>query len=90
MTDARYSAPDRWPDWMRLGDGTLTIDVLAKTGASRREIVRSETRGVVITLTSLPEKGKANEELTGVIADAVHVARSRVQVVRGHTSRLKV
>jgi uncharacterized protein (TIGR00251 family) len=86
MTDAL----DRWPDWMRFGDGTLTINVVAKPGASRREIVRSEPRGVVIALTSSPEKGKANEELTGVIADTVHVAQSRVKVVRGHTSRLKV
>jgi len=86
MTDAL----DQWPAWMKFGDGALTINVVAKPGAARRGIVRSESRGVVIALTSAPDKGKANQELTGVIADTVHVTRSRVEVVQGHASRLKV
>jgi len=37
-----------------------------------------------------PEGGKANEELVAVLAGALGIARSRIAIVRGHTSRSKV
>jgi len=90
VSAGRAGATAPWPGWLSVGAGALTFDVVARPGASRSEILRSEPRGVVIALTATPHRGKANEELAGVIADSLHVMRSSVEVVRGHTSRRKL
>jgi uncharacterized protein YggU (UPF0235/DUF167 family) len=44
---------------------------------------------LIIALNSVPEKGKANDELTDVLACALRVPRSTVMVARGHSARRK-
>jgi uncharacterized protein len=75
--------------WLALGEGTVTIEIVARPGASRRRIVRLDPRGLIIALNSAPEKGKANDELIEFLARELKVARSAIAIVRGETSRRK-
>jgi uncharacterized protein (TIGR00251 family) len=47
-------------------------------------------RGLMIGIASPAEKGKANEELIGVIADIAGTARREISIVRGAATRNKV
>ena len=42
-----------------------------------------------VQVTAPPERGKANEAVVGVLADALGVPRSRVRIVAGETAPLK-
>jgi uncharacterized protein YggU (UPF0235/DUF167 family) len=46
--------------------------------------------GVLADLTAPPVDAKANEALCRLIAKKAGVARSRVEIVRGHSAREKV
>ncbi len=75
--------------WMRVSADEVTIEVAARPRASRRGIVRASSDGLVIALTSAPDKGSANVELIEYLADQLRVPRSAVMIVRGTTSRHK-
>jgi uncharacterized protein (TIGR00251 family) len=77
------------PPWIRAGDAAITVQVLARPGASRTEILRIDPRGIVIALAAPPDKGKANEELIRFLARLAGVARAQVSILRGETSRNK-
>ncbi len=75
--------------WLTLGEARVTIEIVARPGASRHGIVRLDPRGLIVALTSPPEKGKANDELIDYLALGLKVARSTVVILRGETSRRK-
>ena len=75
--------------WLALGEGGVTIEIVARPGASRRGIVRLDPRGLIIALNSAPEKGKANDELIEYLARELKVSRSSIAIIRGETSRRK-
>jgi len=75
--------------WITLGDGFVTIEIVARPGASRQRIIRLDPRGLVIALNSAPDKGKANDELIDFLARVLKVARGTIEIVRGQTSRRK-
>jgi uncharacterized protein (TIGR00251 family) len=80
--------PDVTP-WLSCDRGSVTVQVVARPGASRRRIVRIDPRGLVVALNSPPEKGRANEELIEFLARIASVPRSAVTIVRGDASRQK-
>ena len=43
-----------------------------------------------VYVKSAPEDGKANQEVIEVLADFFHVKKTRVEILKGHTSRKKV
>lgn len=57
--------------------------------ASRNEITVEDDGHVKIRVTSAPTDGKANEAVVALIADALGVAKSRVTILTGLTSREK-
>jgi len=65
----------------------LTVRVTPRSGAN--EVAGWRGAELCVRVTSAPEGGKANDAVVRVIADALGVAKSRVAVVRGHTSRVK-
>jgi uncharacterized protein len=58
--------------------------------ARRDEIVGKRNGVLVVRVTAPPVDGRANAALCRLIAKAVGVAPSRVEIVRGHGSRDKV
>ena len=65
------------------------IRVVVQPRASRNEILGLRGEVLQVKVTAPPEGGKANEALVELLARALKVAKSRVRVIRGHTSRDK-
>jgi uncharacterized protein (TIGR00251 family) len=86
---SRVRTPSPSSSWITLGDGLVTIEIVARPSASRRGIVRLDPRGLVIALNSAPDRGKANDELLDFLARVLKVARGTIEIVRGQTSRRK-
>lgn len=64
------------------GGGTL-IDVKVVPGASRSRIAGPFGDGIRVQVAAPPERGRANEELCEVLAEALGVRPADVTVVRG-------
>lgn len=65
------------------------LTVRVKPGSKKREL-KEEPDGISVHLTSPPEKGKANEELIEILSEHLGIAKSRIKIKKGHTSRTKV
>ena len=70
-------------------DGALTFNVRVVPRASRSEIVGEHDGAIRVRLAAPPVDGAANEELIRTIAAAFSVSRSAVEIIAGHSSRLK-
>jgi uncharacterized protein (TIGR00251 family) len=89
MMTSKERTPSPSSSWITLGDGFVTIEIVARPSASRQGIVRLDPRGLVIALNSAPDRGKANDELVDFLARTLKVARGTIEIVRGQTSRRK-
>lgn len=65
----------------------IKVKVIPK--AYRSELVAWENNELKIRLAAVPEKGEANIELVWYLASILDVGKSKIQVVRGETSRHK-
>ncbi len=59
-------------------------------GSSRDEIVGWLGDALKIKVMAPPEKGKANERVTDILADRLGVGRDDIEVVSGHSSPSKI
>jgi len=71
-----------------VSDG-VEIAVRVQARASRSEIVGVHDDALKVRVKAAPVEGAANDELTKLLAKRLKVARSSVEVVRGHTARSK-
>lgn len=67
----------------------VTIEVQVQPRSSRDEVLGLQNGRIKVRVTAPPEGGRANERLREVIARELGVPKSRVEIVRGETSRLK-
>jgi uncharacterized protein (TIGR00251 family) len=65
------------------------LSIRVQPRAKRDEVAGERDGAIVIRLKAPPVDGKANAALIAFIAEAANVPRSRVQIVRGATSREK-
>lgn len=79
--------------WRRINDG-LDVRVRLTPKSSRDQVEGIETTAdgpaLKARVRAVPEDGAANAALARLIADWANVPKSRVEVVAGHTSRVKV
>jgi len=67
-----------------------TLEVHVQPGAGSN-VVSGDGDGVLhVKMSAPPRKGQANRALITLLADAAGVAKSEVQIIRGHTGRRKV
>jgi uncharacterized protein YggU (UPF0235/DUF167 family) len=69
------------------GEGRLALRV---TPGARAEAMTIEAGRVLVKVRAKPEDGKATAAVIGLVADALGVAGSRVELLRGATSREKL
>jgi uncharacterized protein (TIGR00251 family) len=69
---------------------SVTLSVRIQPRASKNEIITMENGGLKIRLTSPPVDGAANEALVKFLSDVLSIAKSRVEIVSGHTAREKI
>ena len=68
---------------------SFRVKVIPKS--SRNEVVGRLADGTIkVKIAAVPEKGKANAELCGFLAAEFRVPHSRVEVIAGRTSPVKV
>ncbi len=60
------------------------------TPKAARNAVEQAGEGLRVYVTVVPEDGKANKAVVRLLASALGVARSRLQLVRGASARDKV
>ncbi len=72
-----------------MSDSSISIDVLIQPRSSKDEIVDMHEGRLKIKISAPPVHGKANERLTEVLAKALGVPKSSVEIARGASSKLK-
>src|SRR5688500_14123553 len=70
-------------------DGTVVLAVHAQPGAGRSAVVGRHGDALKVRVAAPPERGRANEVLTGMLADLLGVKPAAVSLVSGETSRQK-
>ena len=74
---------------VRSGRGGSILEVRVKPNSSREALEGVSEGRLVVRLTAPPAEGRANRALTRLIARAVGLPPSSVEVVRGGASRNK-
>lgn len=65
----------------------ITIRIIPK--AHKNEIVGWENDELKIRIRSVPEKGKANQELIDFLSKKLGISKSQIEIISGTTSRHK-
>src|SRR5437879_5464812 len=65
------------------------IAVRAQPGARRNAIVGEQADALKVAVTAPPDKGRANAAIAEVLAEALGLKRSQVELVSGPTNRAK-
>lgn len=74
---------------LREHDGAVTFDVLVQPRASREKLGPLHDGRLKVAVTSPPVDGEANAAVIAVLAKALGVPKSAVEVVAGASSRRK-
>jgi hypothetical protein len=67
----------------------ISITVKVTPNASKNQIIGWVDNVLCIRIKGVPEKGRVNEELIAFLAKEFHLAKRQIEIVSGHTSRLK-
>lgn len=70
--------------------GGVRIQVKVVTRASKTEVAGWAGDRLKVRIAAVPEKGKANDALERCVADLLGIGPSRVRVVGGRTSTVKL
>lgn len=68
----------------------MRIFVKVKPGAKKQEVVEIDPEHFVVSVTAVPEKGRANLAIISVLAEYFGVRKSAVNIAVGHTTRNKI
>jgi uncharacterized protein (TIGR00251 family) len=67
----------------------VILPVRAQPGARREAIVGEQAGALKVAVTAPPDRGRANEAIIEVLADSLGVAKSKITLLSGATSRQK-
>jgi len=67
----------------------VVLPVRVQAGARRNGIVGEHGGMLRVAVTAVPEKGKANKAIVGVLSDALKLPKSSIELVAGETSNQK-
>ena len=96
LGDLEFNIPDGWiypsagVPLASVQEESCTIKIRVQPRASADQVVGFEEGTLRLRVTAPPTGGKANAGVTALIAKSLGVAKSKVQIVRGHSSRDKV
>ncbi len=65
------------------GKSELAIEIQVQPKASRDEVAWFQNGRLKIRVVAPPRDGRANERLREIIAEALEVSKSSVQIIRG-------
>ncbi len=67
----------------------VVVPVRAQPGARRSGITGEHDGMLKVSVTAPPDKGKANEAIVEVLAAALSLSRSQIELLSGQTARTK-
>jgi hypothetical protein len=70
-------------------DGGTRLRLRVKPGARRNGVLGVHDGALRVGVTTAPEKGKANRAVLAVLAEALEVAPSALEILSGRTSPTK-
>ncbi len=68
---------------------TIIIQIKVTPNASKNQLIGYQEGVLRVRIRGVPEKGRVNEELIEFLADILGIAKSQIEILSGHTSRLK-
>ncbi|HVU28181.1 MAG TPA: DUF167 domain-containing protein [Verrucomicrobiae bacterium] len=77
------------PTFLKETSGDILLSVKLQPRASKNEIGEPLGDELKIKVTAPPVDSAANEALIGLLAEKLHCARGRIEIIRGQTSRHK-
>lgn len=66
------------------------ILVYAQPGARENKVEKVDDSHLVVSVKEPPQDGRANKAIEGLVAAHFQVAKSRVRIISGKTSRRKI
>jgi hypothetical protein len=79
-----------WKPRDKSADDRLTIQIKVQPNASKSEIVEFADNVLKIKIQAPPVDGKANQQTVALLANALQVKKSDVEIVAGHKSKTKL
>lgn len=76
------------PDLSDLAAPDTRFSVRVTPRASRNAVTR-DADGIRVTVTTVPEGGKANAAVIKLVSKTLRVPKSRIELIRGETARAK-
>ena len=67
----------------------VTLAVKVVPGASRTRIAGRYGDGIKVQVAAAPERGKANEAVVALLAEALGVREAEIQIISGQTQARK-
>jgi len=77
------------PSWLTSAGADVVLSLHIQPGAKKTEVVGLHGEALKVRLAAPPVDGKANEALIAFLADILGIAKARVSLVSGMTSRAK-
>ncbi|MDD5547210.1 MAG: DUF167 domain-containing protein [Candidatus Omnitrophica bacterium] len=68
----------------------MKISVKVKAGSSREKVEKTGEGDYSVWVMAKPAGGKANEAVTKALAGHFDIAKSRISLIKGHTSKQKI
>jgi len=75
---------------IREHEGAITFEVRVAPRASHSRVMGVQDGALKVALTAPPVDGAANEALTKLLAKALGVAKSDIEILHGDRGRIKV
>ncbi len=72
-----------------VSEEAILVVVKLTPKSSKNRILGWEMGVLRVAVQAAPEKGLANQQLIEFLAETLHVAKKKITLVRGETSRLK-
>jgi len=76
--------------WIRSKGGDTILTCRVHPNAPQNRIEKVQDDQLIVRLNSPPVEGKANKALIKLLAKTLHLAPSRITILQGETSRIKV
>jgi len=77
-------------DYFKITGKDIVIKVKIIPGSSKNKIIGVYNNSLKITITAPPVEGKANKKCITYIAKCFDVAKSKIEIISGQTSKNKL
>jgi len=77
-------------DCLKFAGNEIVVKVKIVPGSSQNKIVGVYNNALKITITAPPVEGKANKKCITYLAKYFDVAKSRIEIISGKTSKIKL